>query len=345
LAMSMRVLVVTNMYPTEADPAFGTFVRDEVEALRRLGLQVDVLFINGKATRWNYLWGLPRLWWRLRRRRYDLVHAHYALAGLIARAQWCVPLVVTFHGAEVALGWPARVSRWLRDRVDAVIVTSRRVQEDLGALDAAVIPPGVDFERFKPGDRTAARRALGLPLDKELVLFVGRTEWDKRLDAVQEAVRLLQAERPAVELVLVSGQPHDVVPTYMNGCDALLLISTYEGSPMVVKEALACNLPVVASDVGDVAEIIGGVEGCALCDGTPEDAARKLAQVLERGRLTNGRQAVAHLSVEESARRVASVYRRVLSEKARKQVDKARKQVDKETSRQGKETSRQGNFR
>ena len=308
----MRVLVVTNMYPTAADPAFGTFVRDEVEALRSLGIELDVLFINGKASRWNYLWGLLRLWRLLIGGRYDLVHAHYALTGLVARMQWCVPLVVTFHGAEVALGWPARLSRWLRDRVDGVIVTSRRVQEDLGAPHATVIPPGVDFERFKPGDRTAARQALGLPLDKELVLFVGRAEWDKRLDAVQEAVRLLRTRRPGVELVQVSGQPHDVVPTYMNACDVLLLISTYEGSPMVVKEALACNLPVVASDVGDVAEIIGGVEGCALCDGTPEDAARKLAQVLARGRLTDGRQAVAHLSVEASARRVAEVYRQAL---------------------------------
>ena len=320
--MSMRVLVVTNMYPTAADPAFGTFVRDEVEALRCLGVQADVLLINGKASRWNYLWGLPRFWWRLARRRCDLVHAHYALTGLVARMQWCVPLVVTFHGAEVALGWPARLSRWLRDRADAVIVTSTRVREDLGAPGAAVIPPGVDFGRFRPGDGRAARQALGLPLDKELVLFVGRAAWDKRLDAVEEAVRLLQAERPGVELVLVSGQPHDVVPTYMNACDVLLLISTYEGSPMVVKEALACNLPVVASDVGDVAQVIGGVEGCALCDGTPQDAARKLAHMLAQGRLTAGRQAVAHLSLEESARRVAEVYRQMLLEK-------------KETSRQG----------
>ncbi len=308
----MRVLVVTNMYPTEADPAFGTFVRDEVEALRRLGLQVDVLFINGKRSRWNYLWGLLRLWCRLLRRRYSVVHAHYALTGVVARAQWWVPLVVTFHGAEVALGWPARVSRWLRNRVDAVIVTSRRVREDLGAPEAAVISPGVDFERFQPGDRTAARHALGLPPDGQLVLFVGRAEWDKRLDAVEEAVRLLRAERPTAELVLLSGQPHDVVPLYMNASDALLLISTYEGSPMVVKEALACNLPVVASDVGDVMEVISGVEGNALCDGTPEDAARKLAWVLGRGRLAAGREAVAHLSVEGSARRIMEVYQRVL---------------------------------
>lgn len=308
----MRVLVVTNMYPTAADPAFGTFVRDEVEALRRLGVAADVLFINGKASRWNYLWGVGRFWWRLARRRYDLVHAHYALTGLIAGMQGCLPLVVTFHGAEVALGWPARLSRWLRERADAVIVTSSRVREDLGAPQAAVIPPGVDFDRFRPGERCAARQALGLPLDRELVLFVGREAWDKRLDAVEEAVRLLQARRPGVELVKVSGQPHDVVPMYMNACDALLLISTYEGSPMVVKEALACNLPVVASDVGDVAEVIGGVEGCALCDGTPEDAARQLARVLGGGRLTAGRQAVVHLSVEASARRVMAVYQQVL---------------------------------
>jgi glycosyltransferase involved in cell wall biosynthesis len=308
----MRVLVVTNMYPTPADPAFGTFVGDEVAALRTLGLEVDVLFVNGKASRWNYLWGLPRLWWRLLHRRYHILHAHYSLTGLLARAQWRVPLVVTFHGAEVAVGWPARVSRWLRDRVDVAIVTSHRVRDDLNAPQAAVIPPGVDLDRFRPGDRTAARLRLGLPLGQPLVLFVGRSEWDKRLSEMQQAVRLLQVHRPEAELILLSGQPHSVVPDYMNACDVLLLISTYEGSPMAVKEALACNLPVVASDVGDVAEMIGTVEGCALCDGTPQDAARKLHHVLGQGRLARGREAVAHLSVDQSARRVMDVYRRTL---------------------------------
>ena len=308
----MRVLVVTNLYPSENDPAFGTFVEDEVEALRRLGLHVDVLFINGKRSRWNYLWGVPRLWWRILNRQYDILHAHYSLTGLIARMQLRVPLVITFHGAEVAVGWPARVSRWLRDRADAAIVTSDRVLEDLAAQEAIVIPPGVDMERFRPSDSRQARQTLGLPMDKELVLFVGRAEWDKRLGEMQRAIHILQMDRPQAELVLVSGQPHAVVPTYMSACDALLLISTYEGSPMVVKEALACNLPVVASDVGDVAQVIGQVEGCALCDGTAEDAARKLSQVLGRGRLTSGRDAVAHLSVDASVRGVSEVYQRVL---------------------------------
>ena len=132
------------------------------------------------------------------------------------------------------------------------------------------------------------------------------------MDAVKDAVRLLQAERPRAELVSVSGQPHGAVPAYMNACDALLLISTYEGSPMVVKEALACNLPVVASPLGDVVELIGDLDGCALCDGTPEDAARKLAGVLGRGRLAGGREAVSHLSLHESAQRVSEVYSQVL---------------------------------
>jgi glycosyltransferase involved in cell wall biosynthesis len=192
-----------------------------------------------------------------------------------------------------------------------VIVTSRRVLEDLGAPEASVIPPGIDLDRFRPGDRMEARRQLGLPLERELVLFVGRSEWDKRLHDMYATLDLLQAHRPEAELVVVSGQPHGVVPTYMNACDALLLISTYEGSPMVVKEALACNLPVVASDVGDVAQMIGDVLGCALCDGTPADAARKLGQVLGQGRLTRGREAVAALSLDQSARQVSAVYSRV----------------------------------
>jgi len=302
------VLVVTNMYPTAQDPAFGTFVRDEVEALRTLGAHMEVLLLNGKVSRWNYVWGLFQLWRRLRKYHYDVVHAHYVLAGLIGRMQRRVPLVVTFHGAEVAIGWAATISRWLRDRCDAIIVTSHRVREDLGAPGAEVIAPGVDFSLFRPEKPVEARKRLGLPQDGELILFAGRMDWDKRLEDVQQAVSLLRAKRPSAELVILSGQPHEVVPAYMNACDALLLISTYEGSPMVIKEALACNLPVVSSDVGDVAEMIRHADGCALCDGSPEDAALKLDAILGRGRLQRGREAAAHVSLGQSALQVLQVY-------------------------------------
>ena len=122
----MQVLVVTNMYPTPEQPAFGTFVKDQVEDLRRAGVEIDVLFIDGRKSSLNYLWGILRLWRALFKKRYHLIHAHYAMSGFIARLQFLIPLVVTYHGSEIQdhspiwLKFPARRARLLFDWVIVV---------------------------------------------------------------------------------------------------------------------------------------------------------------------------------------------------------------------------------
>src|SRR5215211_6989921 len=101
----MRVLVVTNMYPTTEMPSFGTFVYDQVQALREAGATVDVFYFLGRKSKWEYFWAFPRFWRILARRRYDVIHAHYVLSGIVARAQWGHRVVLTHHGPEV-LGQP-----------------------------------------------------------------------------------------------------------------------------------------------------------------------------------------------------------------------------------------------
>src|SRR5690349_105945 len=119
----MKILVVTNMYPTPEMPAFGTFVHDQVEALREAGLTVDVFLVNGRESKWNYLWGFLRFWRLLWGKRYDAIHAHYVLAGVVARAQWGHRVVLTHHGAEL-LGhprWQSWLSRIVTPLFDEVI--------------------------------------------------------------------------------------------------------------------------------------------------------------------------------------------------------------------------------
>jgi len=310
---SLRVLVVANLYPHSGAPDFGTFVRDEVEALRGLGVGVDVLFVNGKAGKANYLRAYRPFWRQLRARPYQVVHAHYALSGLIAAAQRRLPLVMTFHGSEVKIGVTAPLSRWLARRAAAVIVTSRWVQKALAWPQATIIPPGINLQRFRPLAQMAAREALGLsvsPHDK-YVLFAGQMRPDKRVPVIRQAVKLLQREGMRVNLLVASGQPHEKVPIYMNAADALVLISDYEGSPMVIKEAMACNLPIVSGDLGDVKTVIGETAGCYLCDRSAEDTAAKLKLALAFGGRTNGRSRMQRYAVAVSAGRVREVYRRV----------------------------------
>jgi teichuronic acid biosynthesis glycosyltransferase TuaC len=316
----MRVLVLTNMYPTRKKPAFGTFVQEQVEALRREGVEIEVLSVDGSKFKLNYLWGVFRLWGRLLHRRYDLIHAHYVFSGIIARAQFVCPVVVTHHGLEAFMTWQRIPSRLIIPLVDRVILVSEQQREKLGCKNgkAAVIPCGVDLQLFQPASGEEARKQLGLPLDKKLVLFFGHSRPEKRYDIAKAAIDLVRKEDPAVELVLVSNKPHESMPAYMSACDALLLVSDGEGSPTVIKEAMACNLPVVSVAVGDVPAVIGGVDGCYLCKQEPGDAAEKILLALRRGQRTNGRQKVASLEDSVIAKRILAVYREVVPDEKHK---------------------------
>ena len=258
----------------------------------------------------------PRFWRQLRRKRYDLVHAHYILTGVVARAQWGHRVVLTHHGGE-ALGqkpsWHAPLCKLWTPLCDEVIHVTEQIRRTVGDKDGWVIPCGVDLDRFDPLPRDEARARIGLPPDKPLVLFAGE-HWrpEKRFDLIERAMELVKRELPEAELVLLTGKPHRVVPAYMSACDALVLASNTEGSPMVVKEAMASNLPIVSVRVGDVAEIIGDTPGCALAERDPADIAAKLLTVLRAPQRTDGRERIGHLRHDQVARRILEVYERAI---------------------------------
>lgn len=312
----MRVLVLTNMYPHELDASFGTFVYEQVRALRSLGADMDVLFINGRASRWNYGWGIERLWRQLGAVRYDLIHAHYVFSGLMARAQCRLPIVQSFHGAGEMEGYQGRLCRWLVRRVDQAIVTSPAHKAQLGYAGAEIIPCGVDLALFEPQSRTEARRALGWPQETKIILWLGDPRPEKRLDLVRASYELLRQQRSDVNLQVVSKVPHQTVPLYMNAADVLVLCSDTEGSPVVIKEAMACNLPIVSTAVGDVPAVIKDVEGCYLAEQTAQDIADKLDSALSLERRTEGRQAIQHLQTQGEARAILSLYERVLARRS-----------------------------
>jgi glycosyltransferase involved in cell wall biosynthesis len=277
--------------------------------------------MNGRRSKLNYLRALPELWSQLRRERYDLIHAHYVFSGVVARAQRACPVILTHHGPEVFMTWEASLSRLTKRWFDAMIVVSEEMRQRLDAPAAHVIPCGIDMQRFQPSDRDEARRRLGLPSDRKLILWAGE-QWrpEKRYELVKQAMAQIQARRSDVDLVLLSGKPHDEVPTYMNACDALALTSDAEGSPMVVKEAMACNLPVVATPAGDVREVIGGTEGCYVCSQDTSDIAKKLEQALEFGKRTQGRAAVSNMEIDVISGRILDIYKKTIEAARRREL-------------------------
>jgi len=308
----MRVLTLTNMYPTRRFPAFGVFVRDQVQSLRRLGIEVDVLFLNPRETRLNYCTGPLRLRRQLARKSYNLIHAHYVFSGAIALTQRRLPVIVTHHGVETLRGWTAPLCRAVSRRVDLTLVVSDQMA---GALNgpAEVLPCGVDLSRFKPMSREKARQRLGLPNDGRLVLFAGEARPEKRRHLIVEAVTRLREAGHDIQLVEVQNQPHLKMPLFFNACDLLVQVSEHEGSPMVIKEGVACNLPFVSTDVGDVFQRFGQVPGCFSCRGEVGDLVSKIPLALGFGRLADGRHYLEDVSLDVIARRLVDLYTRLIA--------------------------------
>jgi teichuronic acid biosynthesis glycosyltransferase TuaC len=324
----LRVLVVTNMYPTPADPAFGAFVASQVEALRRAGVQVELAFVNGRRSAAAYLAAPFRIGPLARRQRCHLVHAHYGLTGFVAGFH-ALPLVVTFHGDDllgtrtrtgrvtVKSRLARRLSHAAARRADALICPSEVLRDALPrAADRArtrVIPMGVNVARFSPGDRAAARARLGLDRTERLVLFVDPLgQAVKRLDLAEAAVARLPVAAPA-RLWVVRTVPHDGMPDCYRAADCLLVTSDAESGPMVVKEALSCDLPVVSVDVGDVRRWLDRTPGCRLVERDPAAIGRSLHEVLCGPGCVDGSAVRAEVGDDRIVAEVLEVYRLALA--------------------------------
>lgn len=322
----IRVLMATSEWPTPQRPHDAPYLVRQVDFLRRAGVDVEVFSFRGARKPLNYLRAWRRLRARLEERPYDLLHAQFGQSALLAWPKR-LPLVVTFHGCDIqgvkrpdgrmSLGGRVlqRLCQLVARRADAVILVSERMRRFIpGQVPATVIPMGLDLDEIPIVPRDEARRRLALPQGARLVLFVGDpAEPVKRFSLAQRAVEVLDRRCPAT-LVVGWGRPHRDILLMMNACDVLLVTSLQEGSPCVVKEALACNQPIVSLDVGDVPIRLAGVEGCEVCaDDSPETIAAALERVLRRGARTLGRDAVQDLDEPRLTARIVGVYRSALS--------------------------------
>ena len=327
----MRILAITNIYPSAAFPSRGVFVQEQVKGLCAIGLNVRVLFVDRQAEG-------PTAYYRLRSKvcraiaefEPDAIHVMYGgvMADQIVRRHHVRPIAVTFHGSDLLgenlSGWVRKIisrygvycSRRAAQAADGAIVVARHLAEALNGAatpdKVRVIPCGIDLERFKPMDRLDCRRQLGWSSQVFHVLFASSNgDPVKRPWLARDAVaRLDNRDRPS-ELHYLTAIPNAKVPVWLNASDVLLLTSMHEGSPTIVKEALACGLPVVSVDVGDVAERLEGIEGCYVARPQPAELAAKLCLVQQRGKRLDCRSRLEELSTLSVAQRLKRCYEEI----------------------------------
>ncbi len=317
-------------------PFYGSFVRDEADALRAAGVDVDVYFVNGRANKLNYF-GMPAGFFaRIRRAKYDVIHVHHSFCGLIATLQHKIPVVWTFHEGEISgdttdalreqpikhIAYSKGMKRHVAQKVDAVVVVAEHLREPLGRQDAIWLPAGIDWKRFAPMDSRDAQRQLGLSSEKRYILFPaapGRPE--KRYDLARAGIDRLHALAPNatdVELIALDNVPHADVPLYMNASEAVLMTSSFEASPVTIREALACNVPVVCTDVGDARVVTQDIVGCHIVKDDPVRIAEALLVTLSSPRRVESRERMRLYSLETVAQTLIGLYTRVIASKGGK---------------------------
>jgi glycosyltransferase involved in cell wall biosynthesis len=323
----LRILFVS---PGVLADAHLVFVRREAEALRAAGHQVDVFqFHNDSYLPWRVAGEVLKLRGEIGRARPQLVHAQFGKfnALVAALAAGDTPLVITFRGTDI--NHNTRYS-WLRSAIglaasqlaafaaQGLICVSREIRSKVwarGGRPSIVVPTGVNLSIFVPLDRKIARERLGFAADEKIVLFnAGKNPAVKDPQLACAAVVEAGKRVKNLRFVVLDGTaaPEDV-PVYMNAADCLLVTSRTEGSPTVVQEAMACNLPVVSVDVGDVRERLAGVAQCAVVRGRdPATLGEAIAAVLREPRRSDGRVHAAAVSVDAIAAQLADFYATLL---------------------------------
>jgi teichuronic acid biosynthesis glycosyltransferase TuaC len=328
LERPLSILMVTGIYPTERNPHSGTFIKTQVDSLVATGMRVEVICPRPGPILLRYLSASLQVYFKTLTRQFDIVHGHYGQWCLFARMQWNTPVVISFLGSDL-LGAVSQdghmttkgalvrhLSRWLCHHVDAVTVKTEEMKKATGSSDIIVYSDGIDFDLFRPIQRVQARIALGWDPERYYILFGNNPQRPvKNYPLAQAAVACLRDKGIEAELVVASGLTQSTVVQYINASNALILTSITEGSPNIVKEAMACNVPVVSTEVGDVAQVTGQTEGCSVCANEPEALACGLERALRHEGPTTGRVDIQHLERSVIARQVIAVYEQVLRNK------------------------------
>jgi len=325
---NLKILMV--IPASQSDSTAMIFTRRQIDWIEKAGVQV-LRFLLESRTSFTKLWySLHALYKVQLQFRPDLVHAHYgAMTAFFSIIASKCPVIITFRGSDIN---GDKYNNWLHDqmsrllsqistlRAAGIICVSEELKRKLWFAHkrhiSRVIPGGVDLNSFHPMCREVARTHLGWPLNGKVVLFnLGKGGRNKRIDLALAAIEEVKEQIRNIQFEVLKGDVKpNIIPFYLNAADALLLTSDNEGSPNIVKEAMACNLPVVSVDAGDVRERMDGVYPSMIVPRDPEMLGKALCQVLTSGLRSNGHYKIQELEAGRITKQMIKIYMSVLDQ-------------------------------
>jgi teichuronic acid biosynthesis glycosyltransferase TuaC len=268
-------------------------------SLTKQGIDIDYYMIRGKGIS-GYLKNIftLRIW--LKHHKYELIHAHYSYSAFVASVAGAKPMIVSLMGSDarpigifkILIQFFRKIFSW-----KGLIVKSDTMRLNLNIKNVEIIPNGVDMSCFKPLDKNLCQSELQWDKAKRHILFAAnpvRTE--KHYSLAYNAVKMIND--PTLELHSLENIPHDQIPCWLNASDIILLTSVYEGSPNIIKEAMACNRPIVCTNVGDVKELFGSVAGCFLTESIDSEVVQSIKAALSFKNNTHGRDRIIQLKLD-----------------------------------------------
>ena len=307
----MKVLFVSS-----GNSRYGivSFIKSQGESLRREGVDLDFYPLKGKGIK-GYIKSIKPLAAYLKKNKYDIIHAHYGLIGLVCILTFSrTPIVLSVMGDDAYGNFNIKGKRIKSSYfgmfltqialifVKKIIVKSKNILKVIPYKSKSYIQPnGVDFELFKPSSDT---------LNKNRILFLAdENNPRKNYKLLKDALNIIDDN--TLECINPFPIEHHEFPAYLNKSSVFVLTSYNEGSPNVVKEAMACNIPIVSTDVGDVTDVISNTEGCYITTFEPEDVADKIKKALVFGKRTTGREDIKHLEASVVANRIITIYKEI----------------------------------
>ena len=321
--LTMKVLFVSG-----GNNKYGIvpFIKSQGESLKENGVELDYFTIKGKGIK-GYLSNIIPLRKVIKEGNYDIIHSHYTFCGWTSLlADFRANHIISFMGSDTygefdekgkrkfsSLG-VVLLAQMIQPFMKGIIVKSDNLAAYIyNKKKLNIVPNGVDFNRFQPLDKKEARKKLGIDEHIKSILFLSNpANPRKNFKLISDAMRFLRTKK--YKIIAPFPISPELVPYYINAADVLVQPSVQEGSSNLVKEAMACNCPIISTDSGDAVQVIGETRNCYITKFDPQDLAEKIDLILDNNSRTNGRNNIAHLEINIIAEKIIDIYKGVINE-------------------------------